>query len=168
MFQQQWNHLRQLLGNMLVALRDMLVALQETTEPAIVTDLGGGNQKDFIVPAGEEWSVLGILIQVVTDATLNNRWPQVQIIDPTTFVNVYGEFVAGVSTPPDSMGWYQIGAGLTDAGAFRGPLTDWASFPIPPNLLVPADHVIRVMDRANISPGDTFDVYVSYSIRTVG
>lgn len=194
MYQPQWNYLRQFLdaartllttsGNLLTAIRNLLTTIsnalagivaggvisadivQLESAPVrwvmdVITDLGVGNQKDITVPQNDEWHVLGVRVRFVTVAGAN-RQLCIQLVDPG--VGLSSEYLAGVEQAATLTRFYQAAPSLADLLAFRD--IDWASFPLPPTVIIPGDTIVRVTDRNGISALDTIDVYLHYASRS--
>jgi hypothetical protein len=101
------------------------------------------SDKSFTVPAGKEWTVLSIWVELASTATAGNRQVEVQLQDDSA--DVVGRLVAGAVQAASLTRNYHFAAGVADMTAFRD--TDLISNPLPARLLLPPGYVVRVFDN---------------------
>jgi hypothetical protein len=122
------------------------------------------SDKTLTVPAGSEWEVLSIYVELVTTATVGNRQMAIYFTDEAD--DIIGQVRAGAVQAASLTRFYQFAAGLPDLAAFRD--TDWLSTPLPAGLVLPAGYKIRVFDKAAIdAAADDMDVQVMVKERLV-
>jgi hypothetical protein len=121
----------------------------------VVTVTGAGNTTISTGPAsGKKWYVYGGVVKVVTNATVANRVPNVNMQDasgnPTT------SNYASVATTASLTRFYPFGPGLPQAGAF---IQDVCTLPIP-NVLIPPLGKMFSSIAAGVA-GDTITMFLN-------
>lgn len=120
-------------------------------EIALISDeTANDNDKTIVVPAGYEYQVLWIWVELVTDATQGNRQIEIMLRDPTN--DQIGDFRAGATQAASLTRYYMFAPALADLTAFRD--TDYLMSPLPPTIFLPAGYRVRVFDNNNISAAD--------------
>jgi len=123
-------------------------------------DNSAGNDKQYVVPEGEEWEILGIFAWVSTDVNVGNRTYQAQIYPDgaTTGTPSYRSAIFAAHVAASSV-FYQMfpTAPVSEVGTQR-----W--HPMPSQIL-PAGALIRFYDVANIAVGDAVRVRIHYKLR---
>lgn len=121
------------------------------------------SDKTFTVPAGTEWELSTISVELVSTATVGNRQMEIRITDGSD--DVIGRVRAGIVQAASLTRNYMFGVGLPDLAAFRD--TDLLMTPLPA-LVLPAGYKIRVLDKAAIdAAADDMDVQMMVKARLV-
>ena len=107
--------------------------------------------KTFSVPAGEDWHVMWIWVEYLSDANAGTRQIRVDVRDSAD--DVIMSFVPGATQIESLQRYYLFAPGNADLTAFRD--TDYLSTPIPPTLILPELFDIRIYDQAVVTGGDT-------------
>lgn len=115
--------------------------------------------KQLTVPAGAEWEVLSVLVEIISDATVGNRQLEVTAVDELG--NLLWKVQAGPLQAASLTRRYVFGAALPHEAAFVG---DTARSPIPPTILAPG-WGIRARDSAGIALA-TDDMTIRASLRS--
>jgi len=123
------------------------------------------SDKSFTVPASTEWQILTIWVELTTTGTAGNRQLVIETQDGSA--DVTGQPMrAGVTQAASLTYYYQFGPALADLTALRD--TDWLMSPIPPTLLLPAGHVLRIYDNNAVdAAADDMIVHIYRAARTV-
>jgi hypothetical protein len=122
------------------------------------------SDKTFTVPAGTEWEILTIYVELATTATVGNRQLAIRFTDGSD--DIIGQIRAGAVQAASLTRIYQFGVGLPDLTAFRD--TDFLSTPLPDGLVLPAGYKVRILDKAAIdAAADDMDVQMMVRARLV-
>lgn len=125
------------------------VRLNET--PIQLSDVAVGSDKQFTVPADEEWEISSILASATATATVGNRQFGVEIIDGSA--NVTARVINSANLAASGNLDVTFAPGLNDVTT-AVKSTVHSSFPA--SLVLPAGYVIRVFDVNGIdAAGDT-------------
>lgn len=132
------------------------VILKETVlvqEDVLLND----SDKTFTVPAGEEWEILTIQVQLVTTATVGNR--QMALLVKLASDNILFRAVAGAVQAASITNRYNFAPGVADQTAFvNGDLQT----PIAPLRLAPG-HQLQVQDVIAVdAAADDMEVRILY------
>ena len=101
------------------------------------------SDKTLTVPAGYEWQVLWIWIELTTTAAAGNRQIEIQLRDGAD--DIIGDFRAGAVQAASLTRYYMFGPALADLTAFRD--TDYLMTPLPPTVFLSAGYDIRIFDN---------------------
>jgi len=123
------------------------------------------SDKSFTVPADTEWQILSIWVEFTSTADAGARQLVIETQDGAA--DVTGQPMrAGVTQDPSLTYYYQFGPALADLTALRD--TDWLMSPIPPTLLLPAGHVLRIYDNNAVQvAADDMVVHIYRASRSV-
>ena len=123
------------------------------------------SDKSFTVPADTEWQILSIWVEFTSTADAGARQLVIETQDGAA--DVTGQPMrAGVTQDPSLTYYYQFGPALADLTALRD--TDWLMSPIPPTLLLPAGHVLRIYDNNAVQvAADDMIVHIYRASRSV-
>ena len=114
--------------------------------PALQVDEAlNDSDKKFTVPAGKEWMLQSVRVELASTATVGNRQMVVEIQDDVD--DVVFEAIAGNVQAASLTGNYHFAPGVSDLTAFRD--TTHLSTPLPP-LVLPAGYDVRVYDNKAI------------------
>lgn len=105
------------------------------------------SDKTITVPAGEEWAIQSIRVELTTTATAGDRQIVVQVRDDAD--DIVDEAIAGAVQAASLTRNYHFGAGRSDLTAFRD--TDHLETPIQPWVL-PAGYDLRIFDNNAVDP----------------
>lgn len=165
-----------------VAIMDVDGALGNDDSPLVVGGVGGNpvtvaddwevvtlsdetlndTDKAFTVPAGFEWQVLWIWVELTTDANAANRQLRVTMRDASN--DVIGQVRTGVTQAANLTYFYMLAPALADLDAVRD--TDWLMTPFPPTVFLTAGQDLRV--RVNLGQvGDDMIVKMQVARRAV-
>lgn len=121
------------------------------------------SDKTITVPAGEEWVVEWIWVELATDATAGNRQIEIQIQDDAA--DVIAEVAAGATQAASLTRYYLFAPNVTELTAFRD--TDKLST-IMPKWVLPAGYIIRVWDNAAVAAaGDDMVIQAQVTVREI-
>jgi len=123
------------------------------------------SDKSFTVPADTEWQILSLWVELTTTGTAGDRQLVIQTQDGSA--DVTGEPIrVGVTQAASLTYKYMLGPALADLTALRD--TDWLMSPIPPTLILPAAHVLRVYDNNAVdAAADDMIVHGYRAVRSV-
>lgn len=123
------------------------------------------SDKSFTVPASAEWQILTIWVEFTSTGTAGNRQLVIETQDASA--DVTGQPIrAGVTQAASLTYYYQFGPALADLTALRD--TDWLMSPIPPTLILPTGHVLRVYDNNAVdAAADDMQVHIYAAVRAV-
>jgi len=122
------------------------------------------SDKTITVPAGYEYQVLWIWIELATDATVGARQLQIDLRDAAD--DVIGQFRPGVTQAASLTRYYMFGPSLADLLGFRD--TDYLMTPMPPTVFLPAGYDIRIFDNnAVAAAGDDLVIQLSVARRLI-
>jgi len=117
--------------------------------PDLQVDEGlNDSDKTITVPAGEEWVVKWIWVELVSDANAGNRNIEIQIQDDAA--DVIARIAAGIVQAASVTRYYLFAPNVTELTTFRD--TDKLSI-IMPEWILPAGYVIRIWDNKAIAAG---------------
>lgn len=119
----------------------------------------------FTAPAGEEWQVLWIWVELTSDGTAGNRQMVIEVKDGAGDVKAQlarAGVVQGASVTRN----YLFAPSAADLTAFRD--SDFVTTPLPPTALLAAGDVLRVYDsKAIAAAADDMMVHLQYAYRSV-
>ena len=153
-------------GNIDVTVSDEPVEVVDTWAPLLIADEAvDDSDKSFTVPASTEWQILSIWVEFTSTADAGARQLVIETQDGAA--DVTGQPMrAGVTQDPSLTYYYQFGPALADLTALRDP--DWLMSPIPPTLLLPAAHVLRIYDNNAVQvAADDMVCHIYMAVRTV-
>jgi len=138
------------------------IPVKDTWEIILVSDEpGNDNDKTLTVPAGYEYQILWIWIELTTDANAGNRQLQIDLRD--TADDVIGQIRPGAVQAASLTRYYMFAPALADLTAFRD--TDYLMTPLPPTVFLPAGFDLRVFDNNNISAVDDMVIQMQVARR---
>ena len=120
------------------------------------------SDKTFTVPAGTEWQILSIWVELASSADVGARQMTVQMLDSAD--DVIGQFKAGATQAASLTYLYMFAPGLELMSAVVGT---YLSFPLPP-MFLPAGFKVRVYDSAAVAAAaDDMVIQMMVAARTV-
>ena len=99
------------------------------------------SDKTFTVPAGAEWELMTIYVELTSTGTAGNRQMAIQFLDSAD--DVIGQVRAGAVQAASLTRYYMFGVGLVDLTGFRD--TDFLMTPLP-EIVLPAGFKVKVFD----------------------
>jgi len=118
--------------------------------------------KEFAVPAGFEYQLLWVWVELITVVTAANRQMRVTLRDGSN--DVIGQVRAGATQAASLTRFYMFAPALADLTAFRD--TDYLMTPFPPTVFLTAGQNVRV--RVNLAQaGDDMVVKMQVARRPV-
>lgn len=120
----------------------------------LVNDEAAGNTKVFDVPAGTEYQVLWVYVELTTTATVGDRQIEIDIRDNAG--DIIGQIRPGITQAASLTYNYMFAPSLADLLSIRD--TNYLMTPLPPTVFLPAAYSIRVFDNNNVDVLDTLNV----------
>lgn len=128
-----------------------------------VDEAANDSDKTITVPAGEEWVVKWIWVELVSDGNAGNRNMEIQIQDDAA--DVIARIATGIVQAANLTRYYLFAPNVTELAAFRD--TDKLST-IMPEWVLPTGYIIRVWDNKAISAaGDDMVVQAQVWVREI-
>lgn len=120
------------------------------------TTLAGanGNDKDMTLSAGKNSRLRSLFLTYTSDATVGNRQIVLEFEDDSD--NVLFQVTVGLVQAASLVYKYSFAPGLPDLTSVRN--TTHVMTPIPSDLWLGAEYVIRIYDATNVSTSDSMTV----------
>jgi len=144
------------------------VALDDGWTVAGIEDsTANDSSKQWEIPAGQEWQILGIGVQYASSGDAGDRQLEVCVQRAGAgFTPIMTWARAGVTQAASLTYEYFFAPGVPDLTSERD--TTFVSTPLPVTSLLKAGDVLRVWDNAEIAPAaDDMSCYISYAWKAV-
>lgn len=129
-----------------------------------VDEANDDSDKALTVPAGTEWEILSIWVELISTATAGNRQIVVEFQDSAS--DVIGQVRAGAVQAASLTRNYMFAPGLVDLTAMRD--TDFLMTPLPSRFVLPTGYKVRVFDKAAIAAAaDDMNIQMMVKARLV-
>jgi len=121
------------------------------------------SDKTITVPAGEEWVVKWIWVELTSAAAAGNRQMEIQILDDAA--DIIARLTAGIVQAASLTRYYLFAPNVTELTAFRD--TDKLST-LMPEWVLPAGYAVRIWDnKAIAAAADTMIVQMQTWVREI-
>jgi hypothetical protein len=141
------------------------IETSESWRVRTISDTGADDSnKEFTVPADQEWQVLWVYVQYTSTATVGNRQLTLRALSDggTTWM----QLKAGIVQAASLARYYTFAPSLADLTAFRD--TSFLMTPMMPTLFLSAGQRLQVLDSAAIAAAaDDMLVYIQVAWRSV-
>lgn len=116
------------------------------------------------IPRNEEWHIISVWAEYISDATQGNRQIVLEFLDVNG--TVHAEFRARVLQTGGLTRYYQFAPTLTQDVAFYD--TNFLGSPMPPDVILGPAGQVFLYDNNNTSPNDRIDIRLVARKRLIG